>query len=67
MEDEIAPGARATPPAKLLAGPDKLAERVRDALLEADTRGTRECPKTFADFTRWLKTHNEDRVAALYH
>ena len=68
--DENAAGAwvaRATLPAKLLAGPDKLVERVRDALLEADTRGTRECPKTFADFTRWLKTHNEDRVAALYH
>ncbi|KAM5536472.1 hypothetical protein V8D89_009908 [Ganoderma adspersum] len=47
-------------------GPDVLVQRVRAALLEADARGTRDSPKTFVDFARWLEAHNEDRGAALH-
>ncbi|KAM5535355.1 hypothetical protein V8D89_011040 [Ganoderma adspersum] len=47
-------------------GPDALVQRVRAALLEADARGTRDSPKTFVDFARWLEAHNEDRGAVLH-
>ena len=56
------------PPAHFIhaVGPDTLVQRVRAALLEADARGTRDSPKTFVDFARWLEAHNGDRGAALH-
>ncbi len=52
--------------ATITVGPDDLVEHVRAALLKVNTRGMRDSPKTFVDFARWLKAHNEDRGAVLH-
>ncbi|KAI1782082.1 hypothetical protein LXA43DRAFT_1053300 [Ganoderma leucocontextum] len=68
--DAVPPGdenaAGSIPPPAFTVGPDEQVEQVRAALLEASTRDAHESPKTFVDFARWLKAHNEDSGAFLH-